>query len=90
MSSSSAIFSKKNDDQEEENRHKQAVRSAFKSRYFSATGSNMDPEKQGKRDTYHIKVYNKRVTFEFDEAIFQLENPSTYDYSLDDQCIVCD
>ena len=53
-------------------------------------GSNINLEHQGKRDTYHIKVLNKRVTFEFDEAIFKLESPNTYDFNKDSECIVCD
>ena len=90
MGSTSGFFSKKVEDPEEESRHKQAVKSALKSRLFSAMDSKIDLDHQGRRDTYHIKVLNKRVTFEFDEAIFQLEGPSTYDFNLDSQCVVCD
>ena len=72
------------DDPESERRHKEACKSALKSRLFSATaGSTVVIDHHGKNDTYHIQVLGKNVAFQFDEDIFQLENPSTYDYNKD-------
>ena len=65
-------------------------RSAMMSRFFSAMDSALDLQRSGRRDTYKINIGNKKVTFQLNEKIFQLEQPSTYDYIQDTQCIVCD
>ena len=77
----STAQSNKFDDPESERRNKEAVQTALKNRLFSAKGSTVILDCHGKNDTYFVKVLNKTVSFQFDEEIFRLEEPSTYDFN---------
>ena len=77
----STMLSNKFEDLESERRHKEAVQTALKNRLFSAKGSTIILDQHGKNDTYYVKVLSKTVSFQFNEEIFRLEEPSTYDFN---------
>ena len=42
------------------------------------------------RNTYQVRLGNKKVVFQLNEGIFRLDSPTQTLHTSDSQCVVCD